>query len=79
MRPAPCRCWALLFKKKAMHTLLRTILIYIVAFIVALALPKDAVLIPIMSIAAVAAATADFILFLASGRGLLHHLTADKK
>ena len=57
-----------------MRTLIRTIAIYITAFIVAQALPKEAILIPIISLIAVSAATLDFLLYLSSGKGLIDHL-----
>lgn len=57
-----------------METLLRTILVWIAAFLVGRIVPKDAILIPLISMLAVSGSLIDFILKLRTGRGLFHHL-----
>lgn len=56
-----------------METLIRTALILLAAFFIGQAVPKDAILIPLVAMIAVAGSLVDFFLKIGTGRGLLSH------
>lgn len=62
-----------------METLLRTILIWTAAFLVGRIVPKDAIIIPLISMLAVSGSLIDFFLMVKTGRGLLSHFKNSKK
>lgn len=58
-----------------MRTLIRTIVIYLVAFVLGQVAPPKSIIIPLLSLVIVTIAMVDFMLYiLRRGRGLFHNL-----
>lgn len=61
-----------------MRTLIRTTIIILLAFFAGQVAPKDAIILPLLCVISVTFGITDFILLIASGRGLVDHLNTPK-